>query len=763
MANISTLTISGSNQYINITDHASAPSPTAGKLYANSTSIFWEDTDLAAGGGDAMDKVKSQGPTTEGTADGATGLANSSVFMAPNSNTAVNILFNQGTTITGSYNTTIHIGGDCQLPGVAITSDGTNGSQTFNDLALNDATITAQGGAHHDSGGSVSLRMAGAGYGDGTDAAYNALAMNFDGTGDFLQIPTGDYLGFDQTEDFTLDMFLYPTTLGSDDGIFTTNDNNSSLYGVVLHTRDTSKLEFRSYEGAVPLFSIRTAADLTTNLWQHVAVDRHNGVTRIYINGAPQTIDITGGGGLHSLTPDGKGLSGNYGDDATGVSSVGAVIGRYYINSHDNYYYVGYIDNFRYTKGYARFRGNDFSTQLPILGRKITGNRGGEFTVRGQAFYAGGGDDVSLADTGIVNRTGDDTTGEGLVSVVIDAPQTVNSTAFMVPVIFKNTSDVQLTLNYNMWASVRANTATDDATTTRMTHYGARGLWLGGQTAPALQDTIDYNTIATSAEAVDFGNLTTATRNLSAASGGSRAVVGGGTQSPGATDTIEFVTVASTGEATDFGNLAAACRDLTALADGNRGCFAGGDRPSTSNVIDFITISVAGNASDFGDMGVVRSHLGSCSNGSRGIVVSDYPPQSHTFDIEYFAIGTLGNTLDFGSTIEDKPLWGDMATDDGSRGVFMGGGTTPPNSDTIDYINMGSIGNSADFGNLNTGRGRAGACSDGTRGLLGGGYTDPGATYYDSKDLITIGTLGNASDFNELSQARNELASTSGD
>ena len=765
MANISTLTISGSNQYINITDHASAPSPTAGKLYANTTSIYWEDTDLAAGGGDAMDKVKSQGPTTEGAATGATGLANSSVFMAPNSNTAVNILFNQGTAITGSYNTTIHIGGDCQLPGVAITSDGTNGSQTFNDLALNDATITAQGGAHHDSGGSVSLRMAGAGYGDGTDAAYNALAMNFDGTGDFLQIPTGDYLGFDQTEDFTLDMFLYPTTLGSDDGIFSTNDNNSQLYGVIFYVNDTSKLEFRVQEGANPLSSIRTAADLTTNIWQHVAVDRHNGVTRIYINGAPQTIDITGGGGLHSLTPDGKGLSGNYGDDATGVSSVGAVLGRYYINSHDNYYYVGYIDNFRYTKGYARFRGNDFSTQLPILGRKITGNRGGEFTVRGQAFYAGGGDDVSLADTGIVNRTGDDTTGEGLVSVVIDAPQTVNSTAFMVPVIFKNTSDVQLTLNYNMWASVRANTDTSNAATTKMTHYGARGLWLGGQSSAATVDIIEYNTIATSAEAIDFGNLTAATRSLSATSGGSRAIVGGGTQGdPGTVvDVIEFVTVASTGEATDFGNLGAACNHLAALADGNRGCFAGGDRPSTSNVIDFVTISVAGNATDFGDMGVVRSHSGSCSNGSRGIVAGDLPPQSHAFDIEYFTIGTLGNTIDFGNQFEDRSLWGDMGTDDGSRGVFMGGGANPPNTDTIDYISIGTISNASDFGNLNTARGRGAACSDGTKGLLGGGYSSSPLARYDSKDLITIGTLGNASDFNELSAIRDELASTSGD
>ena len=50
MAILSTVQISGSNQYANIADHASAPSPTANKLYANSSSLYWEDTDLAAGG-----------------------------------------------------------------------------------------------------------------------------------------------------------------------------------------------------------------------------------------------------------------------------------------------------------------------------------------------------------------------------------------------------------------------------------------------------------------------------------------------------------------------------------------------------------------------------------------------------------------------------------------------------------------------------------------------------------------------------------------
>ena len=135
MANLSTLTISGSNQYINITDHASAPSPTANKLYANSSSLYWEDTDLAAGGGDAMDKVKSQGPSTSGSLT-TTGLANTSVRMASGANTAVNILFDQGTTIAGAYNAIIHVGGEVNMPGLAITSDGTNGSQPFNDLSL---------------------------------------------------------------------------------------------------------------------------------------------------------------------------------------------------------------------------------------------------------------------------------------------------------------------------------------------------------------------------------------------------------------------------------------------------------------------------------------------------------------------------------------------------------------------------------------------------------------------------------------------------
>ena len=68
--------------------------------------------------------------------------------------------------------------------------------------------------------------------------------------------------------------------------------------------------------------------------------------------------------------------------------------------------------------------------------------------------------------------------------------------------------------------------------------------------------------------------------------------------------------------------------------------------------------------------------------------------------------------------------------------------------------------NSADFGNLSAARGGAGACSNGSRGVIGGG----GPTNDDTVDYIPIGTLtATATDFGELSQARRDTAAVSGD
>ena len=359
-----------------------------------------------------------------------------------------------------------------------------------------------------------------------------------------------------------------------------------------------------------------------------------------------------------------------------------------------------------------------------------------------------------------MNRTGDDTTGDGLISVVIDSPQTVNSTAFMVPVIFKNTSDVQLTLNYNMWASVRANTATDDAATSRMTYYGNRGVWLGG--GPSNSDVIDYFTIGTVSEtAQDFGNLSAARRAQASASNGARGFSIAGYTTANI-NVIEYITFASTGDATDFGDSGVPlARYPAGASDGNRAVFMGGEDPTT--IIDtthFFPMTVSGDSVDFGENSQARLAAAATSNGSRACYIGGESPTKRD-TIDYVTIGTIGAATDFGEiTVARAGLTG---LSDGSRGI-VAGGSTGSVSDVIDYFNMGSIGNAADYGNLVTGTNGIAGSSNGSRGIVGGGATPGGGVSVDTVNYFAIGTLtATATDFGELSQGRAFGAATSGD
>jgi hypothetical protein len=67
---------------------------------------------------------------------------------------------------------------------------------------------------------------------------------------------------------------------------------------------------------------------------------------------------------------------------------------------------------------------------------------------------------------------------------------------------------------------------------------------------------IEYVTIASTGNTVDFGDLTSE-KILSLLASSTRGVFAGGVSPPSATsyDTIDYVTIASTGDAQDFGNL----------------------------------------------------------------------------------------------------------------------------------------------------------------------------------------------------------------
>lgn len=137
----------------------------------------------------------------------------------------------------------------------------------------------------------------------------------------------------------------------------------------------------------------------------------------------------------------------------------------------------------------------------------------------------------------------------------------------------------------------------------------------------ALQNVIDYITIQSAGNAIDFGDLLANTQRATGTSDATRGVVGGGF-APAQQNVIQYVTMASTGNSIDFGDLIGSTEhNFTATSDSTYGVFAGGrtDAGAGSNVIQYITIQSLGNATDFGDLTVARYSLGGLSNGTGGM------------------------------------------------------------------------------------------------------------------------------------------------
>ena len=83
---------------------------------------------------------------------------------------------------------------------------------------------------------------------------------------------------------------------------------------------------------------------------------------------------------------------------------------------------------------------------------------------------------------------------------------------------------------------------------------------------------------------------------------------------------IEFVTIASTGNAIDFGDLNTAKGGCAAMASSTRALWAGGETPTPQDAIDFVEIATTGNGVDFGDISSSTKTLaGGLSNGHGGL------------------------------------------------------------------------------------------------------------------------------------------------
>ena len=111
---------------------------------------------------------------------------------------------------------------------------------------------------------------------------------------------------------------------------------------------------------------------------------------------------------------------------------------------------------------------------------------------------------------------------------------------------------------------------------------------------------------------------------------------------------LDYITIASTGDAVDFGDLTQARSNVGALSNPTRGVFTGGYTPTQVNTIDYITIATLGNAQDFGDMTEsIGTNSAQCASTTRGIIWGGYPAGTN---IDYITIASKGNATSFGTS-----------------------------------------------------------------------------------------------------------------
>lgn len=183
-------------------------------------------------------------------------------------------------------------------------------------------------------------------------------------------------------------------------------------------------------------------------------------------------------------------------------------------------------------------------------------------------------------------------------------------------------------LEYITIASVGNSTDFGDMTSASVSMYSCssptRGLFCA--TGPGPQNLIDYVTIASTGNAANFGALDIgfATSRLGAAvSSSTRAVFAIGAISGATGNVLQYVTIATTGNALDFGDLSGVVNALAGMSSSVKGFFAGGDTNGSAatakNVIDVITIATTGNSTDFGDLLAAYNNVNGCSNANGGV------------------------------------------------------------------------------------------------------------------------------------------------
>lgn len=219
---------------------------------------------------------------------------------------------------TGSMLMSGGVGGNDSYTKLLIHANGTG--QTFVDSSASNHTITANG--------DVTQSV--------TQSKFGGKSAYFDGTGDYLSM--ADNADFNVgAGNFTIDAWFYVPTVNSNKAIFA---SQTDLYmGLCFLTTDKMRYFASSTGTSWDLLNGDTGSGIgtiaiTANVWHHVAYVRNGDNWLGFIDGV-QDINVTVAGTVITK------------NEAKNVGRWG-----------DGFLFTGYIDEFRFSKGIARWTAN---------------------------------------------------------------------------------------------------------------------------------------------------------------------------------------------------------------------------------------------------------------------------------------------------------------------------------------------------------------------------------------------------------------------
>ena len=542
-------------------------------------------------------------------------------------------------------------------------------------------------------------------------AGASVLFDGGDGNAGSTGLKTADsgnkYVIQGDTSELTIECWIYCTSVSQTfDTIWATNNYGVSGNGASF---------YQHYDGVY--FTISGGADLDIrglfelNKWHHVATTRQWSPSksthqwRIYVDG-----EIVG------YNETGNNIS-------EGVLNIGC---NNYGSAFPAFEFAGYISNFRMCKRVlykekftpSKFKLKDVSGTVLLCCQDASDDTavtvGDTLTAGGSPTPGGFGPDLKedTTDTGVVLE--DNTKFDTLSYMVPPGGTTTQSNrgrgVFGGGYTSAPSAAAVKRIYYIQIDSMGTSAEFGDMDKAAAWGQGGcssstRGLFTGGTTPTNLQE-IDYITIATTSNGLDFGNLRVQHGYTASCSNNTRGLTGGGRGgSPVAgISEIDYVTIATTATGQDFGDLTGARMGLGAFESSTRGYFAGGNGspadPSTVyKNIDTVLFATLGSTSDFGDMTDEHDYLGTCSSSTRGIMYggnTSYGPTVVTNIIEYVTTSSTGSGTDFGDVRDDGAHA--HGTSNSIRGVFAGG--TNPYRNSIDFITIATTGNGQDWGDL---------------------------------------------------------------